>query len=566
MTDTHQLLTAIDPVILLLSLGVVAVVITRHIGLSPIVGYLAIGLALRVAGHTVFQNSSTIEVLSELGVVFLLFDIGLHFSVSRIKEQAANILGFGPLQVVLGSAVIGLGAYTIFGLSIPAAFLVGATFALSSTAVVDRLIHERHQRSCPVGLTAIAILIFQDVAAIAILVVVTALQGSNAVALPVAFALTKAFTAFAAAALMARFVVRPVLVLIVRTQNEEIFTAVALLVALAAGWVTAAVGLSMTLGAFLGGVILADTPYRAVIQSEIKPFRGLLLGFFFISVGLSVDPATVIAYWPIIIIVAVLVMSGKVLSNMAASLIFRWSTPGSMQLGFLIAQASEFAFVILSLPTVRVLLGEKTTSVLIASVALTLAATPTVADVGRRIAGALRARAARQHDPELIARESAAPVLVFGMGARGRAVADALLEFGIGYLGVESDEKLLRNAIADGYAVIFGRVDDPRLWQSMAIEGRKLNVLSDPDFETAADILPSIREEHPELSLLAAALNADDARHFAAIGIETVDDSFGDGTPLGKKVLTELGIDQVAIEEWLAKRRRSITADVREAA
>src|ERR1700748_3701155 len=128
MTDTHQLLTAIDPVILLLSLGVVAVVITRHIGLSPIVGYLAIGLALRVAGHTVFQNSSTIEVLSELGVVFLLFDIGLHFSVSRIKEQAANILGFGPLQVVLGSAVIGLGAYTIFRRSIPAALLVGWAF------------------------------------------------------------------------------------------------------------------------------------------------------------------------------------------------------------------------------------------------------------------------------------------------------------------------------------------------------------------------------------------------------------------------------------------------------
>src|ERR1700704_2975240 len=252
MTDTHQLLLAIDPIILLLSLGVVAVVATRHVGLSPIVGYLAIGLALRAAGHTVFRNSNTIEVLSELGVVFLLFDIGLHFSFSRIREQASNIFGFGPLQVALGSAVIGLGAYALFGLSVPASALVGATLALSSTAVVDRLIHERHQRNCPVGLTAIAILIFQDVAAIAILVVVTSLDGGNAVVLPVAYALAKAIAAFAAA------------VLIVRSQNEEIFTAVALLVALAAGWATAAVGLSMTLGAFLGGVILADTPYRAV--------------------------------------------------------------------------------------------------------------------------------------------------------------------------------------------------------------------------------------------------------------------------------------------------------------
>src|SRR6195256_6668553 len=319
MTDTHQLLLAIDPIILLLSLGVVAVVATRHVGLSPIVGYLAIGLALRAAGHTVFRNSNTIEVLSELGVVFLLFDIGLHFSFARIREQAGNIFGFGPLQVVLGAAVIGTGAYLIFDLTAPASLLIGATLALSSTAVVDRLIHERHQRNCPVGLTAIAILIFQDVAAIAILVVVTSLDGGNAVVLPVAYALAKAIAAFAAAGIIARFVVRPVFVLIVRSQNEEIFTAVALLVALAAGWATAAIGLSMTLGAFLGGMILADTPYRAVIQSEIKPFRGLLLGFFFISVGLSIDPGTIIACGPAILLVPALIMLGKIVSNMAAS-------------------------------------------------------------------------------------------------------------------------------------------------------------------------------------------------------------------------------------------------------
>jgi CPA2 family monovalent cation:H+ antiporter-2 len=237
-----------------------------------------------------------------------------------------------------------------------------------------------------------------------------------------------------------------------------------------------------------------------------------------------------------------------------------------MQLGFLIAQASEFAFVILSLPTVRTLLGTEATSVLIASVALTLAATPTVAETGRRLAGALRAKAAKKADPELIPVEMAAPVLDFCMGARGRAVSDALIEFGIGYLGVEADEKRLRNAIADGYKVIFGRMDDPRLWQPMAIGGRKLNVLSDPDFETAAEIAPAIREQYPELPLLAAALDADDARHYADIGIEAVDDSYGDSTPLAKEVLTELGVDQAAIEEWIAKRKEAVSDDIREAA
>jgi CPA2 family monovalent cation:H+ antiporter-2 len=140
------------------------------------------------------------------------------------------------------------------------------------------------------------------------------------------------------------------------------------------------------------------------------------------------------------------------------------------------------------------------------------------------------------------------------------------MEFGIGYLGVEAEENRLRDALADGYAVIFGRMDDPRLWQPMAIEGRKLNVLSDPGFETAAEIMPAIREQYPELRLLAAALDAGDAKHFAEIGIEAVDDSFGDGTPLAKEVLTELGIEPASIEEWIARRRQSVTEDVREAA
>jgi CPA2 family monovalent cation:H+ antiporter-2 len=447
-----------------------------------------------------------------------------------------------------------------------AAILVGCTLALSSTAVVDRLIHERHQRNCPVGLTAIAILIFQDVSAMAILIVVTSLGDGGPVLLSVAYALAKAVGAFAAAALLARFVVRPVLALIVQTRNEEIFTAVALLVALSAGWATAAIGLSMTLGAFLGGVILADTPFRAVIQSEIKPFRGLLLSFFFVSVGLSIDPVTIVAYWPVIVLVAALVMGGKVISNMTASLIFRWSTPGSMQLGFLLAQASEFAFVILSLPMIRTLLGAKTTSVLIASVTLTLAATPTVAEIGRRLAGALRAKAAKPADTELVPVEMATPVLIFGTGPRGRAVADALIEFGVGYLAVESDERRLREGLADGYAVMFGRMDDARLWQPMAIEGRKLNVLSDPDPEAAAEIMPAISERHPELRMLAAALDLDGVKHFADVGIAAIDDSFGDGMPLAKQVLTELGIDQAAIEAWIARRRQSIAEAIREAA
>ncbi len=361
MIHQHVILAALGPVILLLALGVAAVIGTRALRLSPIVGYLALGIGLSGSGVMLVSDSATVELLAELGVVFLLFDIGLHFSLSHIRSQAADIFGFGPVQVLAGTLGLGLVAM-LFGLAPLPAFLVGATLALSSTAVVARLIAERHQQNCPVGLTATAILIFQDVAAIFLLIVAGALGSGEAVLPAMGIALVKAAVAFGVAVLLARMVVRPLFDLIAFSRNEEVFTAMALFVALAAGWATGAVGLSLTLGAFLGGMIVAETPYSPIIQSEIKPFRGLLVGFFFISVGMSLDVGTLLRFWPAVIGVAVLLLAVKILTNAAASLAFRWSVPGSTQLGFLLAQGSEFAFVILSLPPVRRLVGGQASS------------------------------------------------------------------------------------------------------------------------------------------------------------------------------------------------------------
>ncbi|MBC7801152.1 MAG: cation:proton antiporter, partial [Gemmatimonadaceae bacterium] len=377
----HSVLDALLPVILLLALGVIAAVASRGAGLSPIVGYLVLGMGLRAAGVDITGDSGMVGILAELGVVFLLFDIGLHFSLAHIRGQAADIFGFGPLQMLFATAGLGMTAWAAGMLPGPA-LLVGATLALSSTAVVARLIAERHQQSCPVGLTATAILVFQDVAAIFLLIVAGALGGGGSVGPAMGWALLKAAAAFGIAVVLARVVVRPVFDLIARGRNEEVFTAMALLVALAAGWATGQVGLSLTLGAFLGGVIVAETPYRAVIASEIKPFRGLLLGFFFIAVGLSIDLPALAQNWPQVLAVAAGLVVVKVLTNAGASLVFRWSVPGSTQLAFLLAQGSEFAFVVLSLPAMRDLVGSGPASILIAAVALTLALTPTLAAAG----------------------------------------------------------------------------------------------------------------------------------------------------------------------------------------
>jgi Kef-type K+ transport system membrane component KefB len=563
MTDAHAILSALGPIILLLALGVIAAVGSRAIGLSPIVGYLLLGLGLGHVGLNLVSGNETIATLAELGVVFLLFDIGLHFSLGHIRTQARDIFGFGPVQVLAGTLGLGLVAL-MFGLPLLAAFLVGATLALSSTAVVARLIAERHQQNCPVGLTATAILIFQDVAAIFLLIFAGALGSGEAMLPGLGLALVKAVAAFGVAVLLARLVVRPLFDLIARSRNEEVFTAMALFVALAAGWVTGAIGLSLTLGAFLGGMIIAETPYRAVIQSEIKPFRGLLLSFFFISVGLSLDLSTLLQFWPAVIAVTFLLLAVKIATNATASLAFRWSVPGSIQLGFLLAQGSEFAFVILSLPSVRTLVGERESAVLIAAVALSLAVAPTLAETGRSLAGRLRQRAAREVDLELQPRNLAGPVFIAGMGTTGRTLADALTEFDIDYGAIERDDKRLREAVADGYKVAFGDLSDPRIWEPVALHGRRVSVLTAPSFEVSRELAPAARQLFPNLKRVAVVRNENEAEQYRSIGVlPVVDRSVPPGLDLAVLVLNELDVDPDRIATWMRRQHeRALTDEV----
>ena len=562
MTD-GALLTTLVPLLLLLALGVVAAIVSRELRLSPIVGYLLLGVGLGTTG--VARQSEAVGVLAELGVVFLLFDIGLHFSFAHIREQARDIFGFGPVQVAFSTATLGAIAWGS-GLPIPTALLIGATLALSSTAVVAGIIAERHQQNCPVGLTATAILVFQDVAAIFLLIIANALGDGTAVLPTALLALAKAAAAFVVALVLARFVVRPFFDLVARTRNEEVFTATALLVALAAAWATGSIGLSLTLGAFLGGTMLAETPYRPIIQSEIKPFRGLLLGFFFISVGLSLDVAALAHDWLWILGGTVVLLLVKGVSNAVASLVFRWSVPGSTQLGLLIAQGSEFAFVLLSLPPVRALVGEEASAATIAVVALSLALTPSLAEAGRALAGSMRRRRARGQDAELQPHEMVGPVLIVGMGPRGRTIADALVEFAVDYTAIEHDPRLLREAVADGYNSVFGDLGDPRMWEPVMVGERRIVVLTVPVLETASTIVPLAMQRFPHVKRVVVLDGAMSAEPYRALGLTVVVDS---GWPAGLDaamvVLAELGTADDAIARWAERQRARGTGSAGEA-
>lgn len=568
MENSHIVLDALTPVVLLLLFGVVAAVMCRALRLSPIIGYLALGVGLQASSVELFTTSPIISLLAELGVVFLLFDIGLHFSLGAIREQARDIFGFGPVQVALGAVGLG-GLAWLGGLAPLPAFLIGATLALSSTAVVARLIADRRQQNCPVGRTATAILIFQDVAAIFLLIVVNALgRGGGAMLPELLLALVKAAAAFGVAFVLARLVVRPLFDLIARTDNEEVFTASALLVALAASWSTGSIGLSLTLGAFLAGMIIAETPYRPIIQSETKPFRGLLLGFFFISVGLSLDLAALGRLWPAVLGTTLVLLVVKIVTNAASSLIFRWSVPGSLQLGFLLAQGSEFTFVILGLPAMRVLVGDEAGAIIIAAVAASLALTPSLAQAGRALAGRLRARRQTREDRELVPRDLAAPVLIVGMGQIGRTVADALTEFEVAYGAIERDERLYAEANADGYVVAFGDISDPRIWEPVAMHERLIIVLTGPRLDVSRALAPLAERSYPNLKRYASVADPAARDSFAELGLHPVmNRSLPLGLDMAAIVLRDLGIDDEAVGDWMRRQQdRALKQRVAEAA
>jgi CPA2 family monovalent cation:H+ antiporter-2 len=547
-SDAHSVVATIQPAITLLGLGIAAALASRALRLNPIVGYLGLGLGLASLGMADSFSGPLVAAMAEAGVMFLLFNLGLHFSLGRIRSEAGNIFGFGSLQMlVAGGAFAGL----FWALGLPPAFAVIAGFGmgLSSTAVVIGLIRERGQEDCPVGRAAQSILIFQDIAAILLLVTAGALASGGALAPALGIAGAKALAAFGIAVLFARFLTEPLFGLIARAGTNEVYTATALFIALAAGWATGMAGLSLTLGAFLGGMAVADSRYRILVQTEIDAFRGLFLSFFFVSVGLSIDPALLVSDVGLVAAMTAGLIALKCAFNVAAALLNRWSVPGSIQLGFLLGQGSEFTLVLLALPAVAGLAEPRLVSAMVTAIAISLAVTPPVSNIGRKLAGRLR-----QGPPDARLVGEDAPVLVIGMTDAGRAVADALAFNAIGYLALDADHDRFQMALADGYHVHRANPADPRSWDAIGIERRQVLVVATGATDASRELTPLIERRVPGLARIIAVPGSQEIEEMAALGMVPVDMSLSGGSErLIELVFTALGIERALPVPGLAQ-------------
>ncbi|MEL6540695.1 MAG: cation:proton antiporter [Pseudomonadota bacterium] len=521
--SANAILETIQPAITLLGLGIGAALVSRACRLNPIVGYLVLGLGLSVLGFKQDFSGPVVATMAEAGVMFLLFNLGLHFSLGRIWAEKGNIFGFGSLQMLVAGGAFAL-VFLALGLPTPFAIIGGFAMGLSSTAVVIGLVRERHQEDCPVGRAAQSILIFQDIAAILLLVAVGALAEGGAVAPALGIAGLKALAAFGVAVLFGRYLTGPVFRLIARAGSSEVYTATALFIALAAGWATGMAGLSLTLGAFLGGMAVADSRYRIMVQTEIDAFRGLFLSFFFISVGLSIDPTLLAENWLLVIAAAIALITLKCGFNVLAGLANRWSVPGSIQLGFLLGQGSEFALVLFALPALAGLVEPRLISILVTAIAVSLAVTPVVSNIGRKLAGKLR----RGPPDQKLAGDNA-PVVIIGLGEAGRAVADALSYSDVEYVGLEPRAEQFESALADGYHVLQANPADPRSWEALSMENREVVLIATGNVTISRELTPLVQERLPDVTRILAVPSADDIEEFDALGMVPVDMSTSGG-------------------------------------
>jgi len=491
--------------VVLLAVTAAAVFVFKRIGLGSILGFLVAGVFLGPSGFTITEAVDDMLHFTELGVVLLLFVIGLEMQPSKLWSMRRLVFGLGTLQVlVTGAAVAGLGL--LIGDNWKVAVLLGLGLALSSTAFVLQLLNETGEFATKQGQAAFSILLLQDIAIVPLLMLVPLLADDPMPGTTGAFYQEIPLLLGAVVAVLAvgRYLVPIALSYAARVRNIEAFTMVGLVAALGAALAMQAVGASMALGAFLMGMMLSACPYRHQIESDIEPFKGVFLGLFFISVGMSVNVDLVLENalslsWQVL---AILVIKGVVLFLLA--LAFRLGRPMAVRLAFLLPQSGEFGFVLFGAAIGAGLLSPETFALVAVLISVSMAATPILNKVGSAIAERLSEQAAPEAGaPPVIGEDK--HVVVAGYGRVGRAVCVMLELAGVPYIAIDHDPGRVRLGKKHGHHVYYGNIGDSGV-QSLAKLGTASAVaVTVDDMETANRLVSVIKTMHPRLPVLARA-------------------------------------------------------------
>jgi monovalent cation:H+ antiporter-2, CPA2 family len=571
-----------DALVVLGTAGVV-IPLVRRWGLSPVLGYLAAGAILGPLGlgsltgavpalfWVTVTDAQNVSGIAELGVVFLLFLIGLELSFSRLSAMRRLVLGLGGLQVLLTSAVIA-GAALALSRSPSEAIVLGSSLSLSSTAIVLELLSNQERLTTSVGRASFSILLAQDLAVIPILLFISILaaRSGGSVLASLATALLQAAAAIIVIVAFGRLLLRPLFRLVATARSTELFIAAVLFVIIADGVVAQQARLSMALGAFVAGLLLAETEYRKAIETTVAPFKGLLLGLFFFTVGMNVDFREL---WrePLLLAEAVgALIAVKALLLIALAKLFRFSWPAAVEIGLLLSAGGEFAFVGIGLAASAGLIELSLASFILAVTSITMALTPLLSFVGRHLAA--RMTPDKPIDPELKVRPAAerSHAIVVGYGRVGKVVCELLREHHIPYIVADSDATTVTHDRREGHDVYFGDATDPHFLAACGLAGAAGVIITIHSARQIDEVVAHVRAMRPDILIVSRARDADHARHLYALGAtdavpETIEASLqlSEATLVGLGVATGLAI--ASIHEKRDEIRRTLQEAARQA-
>lgn len=543
----------------LLAAGVVAVPVFRRLGLGSVLGYLAAGLAIGPWGIGLFDEPEVILHVAEFGVVIFLFIIGLEMRPSRLWKLKRDIFGLGAAQVAAAGFLLTLTGMAA-GLSVPVAFVAAMGFVLSSTAVIMQTLEERGELATPKGQRGVSILLLEDIAIVPLLAIVAVTAGAMGLAGETAPPLWQtvglAVGAIAVVFLAGRYLMNPVFRILARYGGREVMTAAALLVVAGAAWLMDMGGLSMAMGAFLAGVLLSESVFRHQLEADVEPFRAILLGLFFLSVGMSLDVGVVIARWEVILGGVIAFMAVKAVAIYAVARLFRHGEREAVERAALFAQGGEFAFVLYAAALSAGIFDAQVSASLTAIVILSMVLTPlTTMAVGRFMpAETLDPDGADGVDRADGLRER---VLIIGFGRFAQVVSQPLLARDVDVSIIDTDVEMIQAAGDFGFKVYYG--DGSRLdvlHASGAGNAETILVCVDKQ-ETADRIVELVKSEFPLTKLFVRAYDRGHAIRLVQAGVEyQLRETFESALVFGEQVLVDLGFSADEARETIEDVRR----------
>ncbi len=544
-------------VILFLSIAVVVTPLCIRMRVSPILGYLVMGSLAGPSGLGVIADNGGTRTLAELGIVVLLFMIGLELSWERLKVIRHYIFGLGTAQLLVTGAVAAV-ALGLNGLDLSAALVVGLALAFSSTAFVLQTLSDRGELTSQAGRVAVAVLILQDLAVVPLLVLIPLLHGdTGTMAWAMIFAVAKAAVVMIAIFVLGRLALRPIFHVVAAARSPEAFVAAALLAVIGTAFATEEAGLSQALGAFLAGMLLASTEYRHQVEADLQPVRGLLMGLFFLTVGMTIDIEAMVLRLPEVVGGVAALLVGKTVVLALLALAFRFTLATAVHLGLVLAQGGEFAFVILARAVGNDVVPLAAAELVATVVALSMAATPALAWAGEWVERRARKGEAEKVAPKGEAADLTDHVIIAGYGRVGQTVARILAEQAIPYLAIDRDPRMVAELRDRGEPVFFGDLRKVDVLKQVGAGRARALVMTIDSGSSREKLVPRLRQQFPDLRILVRARDLRQARGLEESGATAVVPEILEGSlQLTGQVLRHLGSPPEDVHALLDEYRK----------